>query len=160
MQTPISGARSKRDRHPPHHLQDHEVDCVGYKPRATQPYSTAREEYEYQGEGATEMTPLTDPHATPHSHHHGRNPDEQDSAYREFRELPTLFRNELKVIRMENMLLHESQQAIHRDFRRLHVVKEDMRKLVETVCSTKEAQPAAVSHATAQPIPQLPSLGE
>ncbi|KAJ8414082.1 hypothetical protein AAFF_G00066800 [Aldrovandia affinis] len=103
--------------------------------------------------------PLTVPHATPHSRHHGRNPDEQDSTYREFRELPALFRDELKVIRRENMLLYESQQVIHRDYKRLHEVKEDMRKLVETVCSTKEAQPAAVSHATTQPIPQLPSLG-
>lgn len=112
-----SGARPKRDRHPPRHLDDYELDYQRSKSRnthysSTVPYEHGREEDEYQQqEGVAEMTSLTHYNHSPHPRRGKR--------YQEVQYSPFLFHQELETIREENMQLHESQAAMHRDFEQL-----------------------------------------
>lgn len=144
MQQYSSGARPKRDRHPPRHLDDYELDYASRRPQAKQYSSTVqyqhgREEDEYQPlEGATKMTSLTLHQTTPYLLRGEREREEQYGFYS--------FHKELELIREENSRLCESQLAIHKDFEQVRSLREDMRMLVETVHSLQEVKSPAASH--------------
>lgn len=153
-----SGARPKRDRHPPRHLDDYELDYQRRKSQnthysSTVPYEHGREEDEYQQqEGVAEMTSLTHYNHSPHPRRGKR--------YQEVQYSPFLFHQELETIREENMQLHESQAAMHRDFEQLRSLRGDVRLLVDTVRSLQETKAATVGHAPMRSLNQQPGPDE
>ena len=155
MQQYSSGARPKRDRHPPRHLDDYELDYPRGKPRNTHYSSTVPYEHghEYHHlEGAAKMTSLTPPNHSPYRIRGKRDQEEQYSSFG--------FYQELETIREENTRLREAQLAIYRDFGQLHSLRKDMRSLVDSVRSLQEAQAATVSHAPIRPLDLQPGSGE
>ncbi|XP_056243730.1 uncharacterized protein LOC130176585 [Seriola aureovittata] len=158
MQQYSSGARPKRVRHPPRHLEDYELDYPRGKPQntpysSTVPYEHGHEEDEYHHqEGAAKMTSLT---SSSHSPYRLQGKRDQEKQYSSFG-----FYQELEVIREENTRLREAQLAIHRDFGQLHSLRKDMRSLADSVRSLQEAQAATVSHAPIRSLDLQPGSGE
>ncbi|KAA8589768.1 hypothetical protein FQN60_013133, partial [Etheostoma spectabile] len=113
---------------------------------STVQYEHGREEDEYQPlEGAAKTTSLTSHHSDPYLLRGNAEQNEQYSS--------NSISRELAKIREENIRLHESQLAFHRDLEKLHSLKDDMKIMMETVCHLKEAKSVAVSYTPIRSVP-------
>ncbi|KAA8579700.1 hypothetical protein FQN60_006793 [Etheostoma spectabile] len=109
-------------------------------------YKHGREEDGYKPlEGAVKMTSLT-PH--PSNLYPLRWNTEKNEQYSS-NSIP----RELVGIREQNTRLHKPQLAFHQDLEQLHSLKDDMKIMMETLCSLKEAKSVAISSTPIRSVP-------